>query len=81
MLSPVPPDAPDAVRGVLRSLCAAVAGLLTPAAPTALFAVPKAALPPAADYPQRLVLVTDLNTLAHSDGVRWIRPDTGGAIA
>lgn len=81
MLSPVPPGASEGVRGVLRSLSDAVAGLMAPAAPTPLFAAPKAALPPPAEHPNSLVLVADLNILAHSDGVRWIRQDTGGAVA
>ena len=37
-------------------------------------------LPPAAAWPQSLVLVTDLNILAHSDGAHWIRQDTGAGF-
>ena len=58
----------------------ALRGLITPGAPGALFAVAQAGLPPAASYPQTLVLVTDLNILAHSNGINWIRQDTGAVI-
>ena len=45
-----------------------------------MFAVTQAKLPPAASYPQCVALVSDLNILAHSDGVHWIRQDTGAVI-
>ncbi|TAJ70703.1 MAG: hypothetical protein EPO51_16570 [Phenylobacterium sp.] len=80
MLSPVGPGVPATVRAVLKSFHDALAGLITPGAPTPLFAVAAAGLPPAADHPQTLVLVTDLNILAHSDGAHWIRQDTGAVI-
>jgi hypothetical protein len=65
---------------VLKSFHDAVSALQAPGAPTALFAVAKAGLPPAAAHPSSLVLVTDLNILAHSDGANWIRQDTGAVI-
>lgn len=80
MLTPVGPGAPEAVRAVLKSFHDAISALLAPAAPTPLFAVASAALPPAANHPRTLVLVTDLNILAHSDGAHWIRQDTGAVI-
>ena len=79
-LLPVGPGAPEGVRALLKTFHDAISGLLTPDAPTPLFALVQAALPPAAAYPQTLVLVTDLNILAHSDGVHWIRQDTGAVI-
>jgi len=81
MLSPIGPGAPEALRGVLRSFHDALSGLLAPAAPSPLFAVAQAGLPPAAAHPQTLVLVSDLNILAHSDGLHWIRQDTGAVVA
>jgi hypothetical protein len=42
--------------------------------------VTQARLPPAASYPLCVALVSDLNRLAHSDGVHWIREDTGAVI-
>lgn len=80
MLNPVGPGAPETVRAVLKSFHDALTALTQPGAPTPLFAVAQAGLPPAAAYPQTLVLVTDLNILAHSDGVHWIRQDTGAVI-
>jgi hypothetical protein len=80
MLTPIAPGLPEPMRGALTSLRDALLGLLTPAAPTPLFACAQAGLPPAAAYPQALVLVTDLNILAHSDGAHWIRQDTGAVI-
>jgi len=68
------------LRGVLKSFHDALAGVIAPGAPTPLFAVAAARLPPAASHPQTLVLVTDLNILAHSDGAHWIRQDTGAVI-
>ncbi|MBL8554756.1 MAG: hypothetical protein JNL41_10795 [Phenylobacterium sp.] len=77
---PVGPGVPDAVRAVLKSFHDALGALAQPQAPTPLFAVAQAGLPPAAAWPHSLVLVTDLNILAHSDGAHWIRQDTGAVI-
>ncbi|MFZ5720308.1 MAG: hypothetical protein ACOY5Y_12710 [Pseudomonadota bacterium] len=80
MLTPVGPGLPEGVRAALRSLQDGLLSLLQPGAPTPVFATDQAGLPPAADHPRTLVLVTDLNILAHSDGVHWIRQDTGAVI-
>lgn len=80
MLLPTGPGVPEGLRAVLKSFHDALSALMAPGAPTALFALAQAGLPPAADHPQTLVLVTDLNILAHSDGVHWIRQDTGAVI-
>ena len=80
MLSPIGPGTPEALRGVLKTFHDALSALRAPGAPTPLFAVAQAGLPPAAAHPQTLALVSDLNILAHSDGVRWIRQDTGAVI-
>jgi hypothetical protein len=80
MLSPVGPGVPEALRAVLKSFHDAISALLAPGAPTPVFAVAQAALPPAKDHPRTLVLVSDLNILAHSDGAHWIRQDTGAVI-
>lgn len=80
MLLPPGPGAPEGLRATLKSIHDVLAGLLAPGAPTPLYAVESASLPPPAEHPQTLVLVTDLNILAHSDGVSWIRQDTGASI-
>jgi len=80
MLAAVPPGAPGGLRAVLKSFREAIAGLQVPAEPQRLFAAATAALPPAGRYPNTLVLVSDLNILAHSDGLHWIRHDTGAPI-
>jgi hypothetical protein len=77
----VPPGAPAALRAILASLRDAVAGLQVPAEPKRVFAAASGALPPAGAYPNTVVLVSDLNILAHSDGLHWIRQDTGAPIA
>ncbi|MDP1616781.1 hypothetical protein [Phenylobacterium sp.] len=79
MLS-VGPDAPPALRPLLGALVEAVRALQTPGAPTPVFACAAADLPPAAAWPQTLVLVADLSTLAVSDGSAWVRQDTGAVI-
>jgi len=80
MLSPIGPGVPDGLRAVLKSFHDALSALMAPGAPTPVFAVAQAGLPPAATHPQTVVLVTDLNILAHSDGAHWIRQDTGAVI-
>jgi hypothetical protein len=80
MLAPIGPGVPDELRGLLKSFHDAIAGLTTPAEPKPVFTVAQAGLPAAAAYPWCLVLVSDLNILAHSDGVHWIREDTGAVI-
>ena len=69
MLSPIGPGVPDPLRGVLKTFHDALTAMMSPGAPTPLFAVAQAGLPPAAAHPMTLALVSDLNILAHSDGV------------
>jgi hypothetical protein len=54
--------------------------LENPGSPTAVYACLEAALPDPTAHRLRVVLVTDLNVLAHSDGSDWIRADDGSAI-
>lgn len=74
------PEVPPALRPLLAELVEAVRALSTPGAPTPVFACAAADLPPPADWPDRLVLVRDLSTLAVSDGSAWFRQDTGDVI-
>lgn len=80
MLHPIGPGAPEGLRALLKSFRDAIEGLLAPGEPKAVFATAQAGLPPAAAYPNCIALVTDLNILAHSNGVHWIRQDTGAVI-
>ena len=80
MLLPIGPGVPDPLRGVLKTFHDALTAMMSPGAPTPLFAVAQAGLPPAAAHPMTLALVSDLNILAHCDGVHWIRQDTGAVI-
>ena len=80
MLLPIGPGMPEAVRAVLASFHRAISELQTPGEPQPVFASLQAKLPPAQGYPQCVALVSDLNILAHSDGVHWIRQDTGAVI-
>lgn len=74
------PDVPPALRPLMAGILEALRSLQTPTTPGPVFTCPRNALPPAEAWPQCLVLVGDLNILAHSDGSHWIRQDTGGVI-
>ncbi len=80
MLTPIGPGTPPALLGLLTSMQDAIRSLQTPAAPQPVFAVTQAKLPPAASYARCVILVSDLNILAHSDGTHWLREDTGAVI-
>lgn len=55
-------------------------GLNAPGEPTALFARPTAGMPPAADYPNRQLWNTTIKRICVSDGVHWLRTDTGAIV-
>lgn len=75
-LAPIGPDAGP----LLQSMYDAIQQLQQPDHPSAVCSVTKAALPPAADWPQCVVLVSDLGVLAASDGSAWINQATGAPI-
>ena len=79
-LIPVGPGIPEGVRAILKSHEDAIRALQYPLAPSPMFAVAEADLPPAANWQYHMVLVTDLDIPAHSNGTDWIRSDTGAAI-
>jgi hypothetical protein len=79
-LVPVGPGIPAEVSPVLRSHEDALRALQYPQAPGPMYAVDSADLPPAASWQYHMVLVTDLDIPAHSNGTDWIRSDTGAAI-
>lgn len=77
----VPPSDPKAdPRPFYQAVADAIALLQRPGQPVAVYAVPSSQLPPAANWPDGVLRVSDLNILAVSDGVAWIRQDTGAAI-
>lgn len=51
-----------------------------PSRPMAAYTTTAAKLPPARDYPNTIIRLSDLNTLATSDGVAWRRVDTGATL-
>lgn len=76
----VGPEVPERLRPLLGEIVEALRGLESPGRPGAVYACAAADLPPAARFPACLVLVSDLNILAHSDGSDWIRQDTGDPV-
>lgn len=74
------PNVPEGLRPLLSDLIEAVRSLQRPGAPSPVYACATGELPPAAAWPQTVVQVTDLATLVFSDGLNWIRQDTGAAI-
>ncbi|MDP3854389.1 hypothetical protein [Phenylobacterium sp.] len=79
-MTPISPETPPALRALLAELAEVVRAWRAPGAPSSLYACDADQLPDAGDWPNGLVLVSDLNILAHSDGSSWIRQDTGAAI-
>ncbi len=76
----VGPEIPPELRPFCLSVIEALRALQVPGSPTPLFAVNQADLPPAADWPDHALKVSDLNIIAFSDGTDWVRADTGVAI-
>ena len=74
---PAPQGLTLELAGILTELRSAVMALQVPQAPTALYRTTTAKLPPASNWTGCLVDVSDLNTLAKSDGTNWRRVDTG----
>ena len=73
----LPPDTPPGLRPLLAEILDVIGAGRAPGGPTPVYACPQASLPPAARWPRTVLLVSDLNILAHSDGIQWIRQDTG----
>ncbi|MBP6877477.1 MAG: hypothetical protein KBC34_05620 [Phenylobacterium sp.] len=75
-----PIDLTSDPRPFYQALANAVAALQTPQAPAAVFACARADVPPAANWPNGVLRVSDLDILAVSNGSAWIRQDTGAPI-
>lgn len=69
-LPPVPATA-GPLAELLGALRTAALELQQPQAPTRLWSVAQANLPPAADWTGCLVFVSDTGTIAVSDGTTW----------
>lgn len=79
-IQPPGPGIPEALRPILQSYYEALTQLQNPGAPTQLAEVAlKADLPPAADYPNMMIVVTEHNCIALSTDVAgtwtWLRSD------
>ena len=81
IVDPVGPDVPQALAPLLTSMRDAIMELLTPTQPRLSYRCASTALPrPASDWTGCTADLTDINTLAKSDGTNWRRIDTGGAL-
>lgn len=80
MTVPVLPQGLEGLRGYLTGLEGRISRLEQPLEPGPVYSCVKAKLPAAASFIQCVALVTDTNILVASDGVHWIRQDTGAPI-
>lgn len=79
-IRPVGPEVPPALRALLTEIRDAVVELQTPTYPHPLFSTTTALQPPAARFTGRVYWNTTISRLAVSNGVNWLRTDTGAAI-
>jgi hypothetical protein len=77
---PVPLGVSPELGAYLQDLEDRLGRLENPQSPVPAPPYATADMPPAEEYPNTLLLNTTLNILAASDGVDWIRQDTGAAI-
>lgn len=75
-----PVDLKTDPRPFFQAVADAIRELQQPTHPSQVFPCAQAELPPAASWPNGVVRVTDLDILAVSNGVAWIRQDTGAPI-
>ena len=76
-----PVDPRQDPRPFFEAVVDAITQLQQPGQPVLVYAVAAADLPPAANWPNGVLRVSDLDILAVSNGIAWIRQDTGAAIA
>lgn len=79
MLTP-PTDPKADPRAFWMAVADAIRALQQPQQPVTVAAVARVELPPAANWPNGVLRISDLNILAVSDGSAWIRQDTGAPI-
>lgn len=75
-----PLGTPPQLADYLQDLENRLAVLELPNSPTLVFPCLKADLPDAVSNIDRIARVTDTNILVASDGVHWVRQDTGAPI-
>lgn len=74
------PEIPEGIRPFALSVVEAIRALQFPQSPSPVFATRSDQLPPAEQWPNCVLRITDLDILAVSNGTRWIRQDTGAPI-
>lgn len=80
VLDPIGPDVPGEIARLLTNFRDALVELQAPGEPSPLYTTTQADLPPADDWTDCVLRVSDLDVLAHSNGTDWIRADTGAPI-
>ena len=70
----------DNYKKIKKAVADAIRELQHPGKPVNVAGVRRTDLPPAADWPNGVLRVSDLDILAVSNGAAWIRQDTGGPI-
>ncbi len=70
----------DGLDALLDELRSAMMELQNPQGPVLAWAVLEADLPPAANHTNEVALVTDIPTLAYSDGTNWLNAADGSVI-
>lgn len=78
---PVPQNVPDGLRQFCLDVSEAIQELETPTYPHKAYRAASTALPPATRFDAGCIIdLTDLNTVAKSDGTNWRRVDTGAIL-
>ena len=74
------PEIPEGLRPFALSVAEAIRALQVPRSPSPVFATSADQIPPAEQWVNCVLRITDLDILAVSNGARWIRQDTGAPI-
>lgn len=79
-MRPVPIQSPDWLAPFLTEARDAIMELQTPTYPHRAYRHASTNLPPAADFAGCVIDLTDIATLAKSNGTNWLRIDTGAPL-
>lgn len=77
---PVPPDAPSNLKTFFQSIVNFLQEGQQPSFPHPIYRTASTTLPNPVLYRGCIIDLTDLNTIAKSDGVNWRRVDTGAIL-